>query len=120
MSKAALSNGGMYPRQSSDFQNSVYAALREVPRGRVTTYGFLARRVGCASARAVGQALRKNPFAPEVPCHRVIASDLTIGGFRGGRRGRDVVEKRRMLSKEGVRFVSGRLEEPERVFRFDL
>jgi methylated-DNA-[protein]-cysteine S-methyltransferase len=63
------------------FRRRVYLALLEVPRGRVTTYALLAKRVGCASARAVGGALRANPFAPDVPCHRVVAADLGIGGF---------------------------------------
>ncbi len=84
------------------FQQRVYAALCRVPRGRVTTYGRLAREIGCGSAQAVGQALRRNPFAPEVPCHRVIAADLTLGGFDGQRGGKMLEKKRRLLSAEGV------------------
>ncbi|MDA3924899.1 MAG: MGMT family protein [Kiritimatiellae bacterium] len=61
------------------FRQRVFDALLEVPCGYVTTYGALARRINCGSARAVGGALRHNPLAPEVPCHRVVASDLTIG-----------------------------------------
>ena len=49
------------------FEARVYEALRRIPRGQVTTYGRLAAALGCGSARAVGQALRRNPFAPEVP-----------------------------------------------------
>ncbi len=56
------------------FQQSVYDICLRVPRGKVTTYGEIARVLGCGSSRAVGQALRCNPFAPRVPCHRVIAS----------------------------------------------
>ena len=67
---------------------------------------------------AVGQALRRNPFAPEVPCHRVIASDLTIGGFGGHRQGNAIARKLRMLAAEGVRFRNGRLADPGRVFYF--
>jgi methylated-DNA-[protein]-cysteine S-methyltransferase len=68
----------------------------------------------------VGQALRRNPFAPEVPCHRVIAADLTIGGFAGRRQGREIVRKQALLAAEGVRFTrAGRLAEPERLYRFD-
>ena len=102
----------------SSFQRRVYTALRRVPRGRVTTYKRLAEAIGCGSPRAVGQALRRNPFAPDVPCHRVIASDLTLGGFRGGRDGAAARRKRQLLSAEGVRFRSGILAEPERVYRF--
>ena len=69
------------------FRRKVYGALLEVPRGCVTTYGSLARRVECGSAQAVGGALRANPFAPDVPCHRVVAADLSVGGFCGCRAG---------------------------------
>lgn len=53
-----------------------------VPAGKVTTYGELARALG-SSSRAVGQALRRNPFAPEVPCHRIVRASLDIGGYSG-------------------------------------
>ena len=99
------------------FRRSVYEALLEVPRGYVTTYGALARRLGCGSARAVGGALRSNPFAPEVPCHRVVASDLSIGGFCGRREGAEIRRKAALLEAEGVRFgADGRLSEAGRVW----
>ncbi len=100
----------------SAFAMRVYAVVRRIPRGRVSTYGQVARAIGCGSARAVGQALRANPFAPQVPCHRVIRGDLTIGGFAGRDAGKEVRRKIRMLEGEGVRFVAGRLAEPDRVF----
>ena len=84
------------------FRRKVYEALLEVPRGFVTTYGLLARRVGCGSAQAVGGALRANPFAPQVPCHRVVAADLTVGGFCGCREGEAIVRKIALLKSEGV------------------
>ncbi len=88
------------------WQNIVYACLAQVPPGRVTTYAGLARAVG-GSARAVGSAMRRNPRASEVPCHRVIRSDLTIGGYRG-RQDREALErKRQMLAAEGVEFNPG-------------
>jgi methylated-DNA-[protein]-cysteine S-methyltransferase len=101
----------------TEFQMAVYAAARRIPRGRVTTYGLLAARIGCASPRAVGQALKRNPFAPRVPCHRVIASDLRVGGFQGRRGGRAVRRKLALLEGEGVRFVNGRLADPRRLVR---
>ena len=101
------------------FQLRVYAALLQVPRGRVTTYRILADAVGCGSCRAVGQALRRNPFAPVVPCHRVIASDGTLGGFNGQRAGRELARKRALLEVEGVEFGQrGRLAEPGRIWGF--
>jgi methylated-DNA-[protein]-cysteine S-methyltransferase len=100
------------------FQKQVYAALRQIPRGRVTTYKILARHIHCRSCRAVGQALRRNPHAPKVPCHRVIASDLTIGGFQGHKAGKAIGRKLRLLQAEGVFFKSGRLADPGLVYRF--
>ena len=101
----------------SPFAARVYAALRRIPRGQVITYAALARRVDCRSPRAVGQALRANPFAPTVPCHRVIASDLTLGGFVGKRSGPELLRKLRLLAAEGVKFADGRLADPRRVIR---
>jgi len=103
----------------TDFQRRVYAAVSRVPPGRVTTYGALAAHLGCGSARAVGQALRRNPFAPRVPCHRVIAASLHIGGFAGERAGAEVARKRVLLAREGVRFRNGRLADAGRLHRFE-
>lgn len=83
----------------------------------MTTYALLGRAIGCRSPRAVGQALRRNPFAPEVPCHRVIASDLTPGGFNGARRGTEISRKLRLLAAEGVKFRDGRLADPSLVWK---
>ncbi len=95
------------------FQQRVYDAARRIPRGKVTTYGLLAKAIRCGSARAVGQALRCNPFAPEVPCHRVVAADLTLGGFMGKRSGAALAKKKRMLEAEGVRFEGNRVAESD-------
>jgi methylated-DNA-[protein]-cysteine S-methyltransferase len=101
----------------TDFQARVYAALCAIPPGRVTTYGRLARALGCGSPRAVGQALRRNPFAPAVPCHRVIAADLTLGGFNGSRGEAAVARKRARLHAEGVAFDdAGRLLDRARLW----
>lgn len=100
------------------FQQRVYDAARRIPRGKVTTYKLLAESIRCRSCRAVGQALRRNPFAPEVPCHRVIASDLSIGGFGGHRRGARIRRKESMLAEEGVAFLDGRLADPSCVYTF--
>ena len=104
----------------SPVRMSVYEALRRVPRGRVTTYKALGDAIGCGSPRAIGQALRGNPFAPEVPCHRVIASDISIGGFAGARAGKEIARKLHMLADEGVSFSEGRLVDPRQLFRFPV
>lgn len=74
--------------------------LLNVPAGATITYGELARRIGCRSAQAVGQALKRNPFAPEVPCHRVIAANGSLGGYFGEREGKMIDRKRRLLNEE--------------------
>ncbi|RFU77893.1 methylated-dna-- -cysteine methyltransferase, partial [Trichoderma arundinaceum] len=68
--------------QRTDFEKRVWTALCQIPRGRVTTYGLLSAYLG-TSPRAVGNALRRNPFAPDVPCHRVVATGGSLGGFKG-------------------------------------
>lgn len=84
----------------TEFQRKVYLELLKVPRGDTISYGELAKRIGCKSAQAVGQALKKNPFAPDVPCHRVIAKDGSIGGFHGQREGEMIEKKRQLLIEE--------------------
>ncbi|KAL8796073.1 MAG: hypothetical protein Q9182_007440 [Xanthomendoza sp. 2 TL-2023] len=67
----------------SPFRQRVLLALCQVPRGRFPTYAALSDHLH-SSARAVGGGLRNNPFAPRVPCHRVVAADRSLGGFGGG------------------------------------
>lgn len=86
------------------FMRRIFQALLQVPRGRVTTYGALGRAVGCSSAQAVGQALRRNPCAPSIPCHRVVRSDGSLGGFSGHSCGPEVQRKYALLCEEGVQF----------------
>lgn len=83
-----------------DFDRRVYEVARSIPPGRVLTYGEIVSRLGIDNARAVGQALGRNPFAVIVPCHRVVAADGKLGGFsaNGG-----ATTKRRLLAIEGAR-----------------
>lgn len=78
----------------TEFQRKVYLETLRIPIGQTITYGELAQRIGCRSARAVGQALHRNPFAPEVPCHRVVAAGGKIGGYAFG------IEKKRELLQD--------------------
>lgn len=97
-------------RSPTAFETRVYALCSAIPRGHVATYGGMADALGCGSARAVGQAMRRNPFAPRVPCHRVIAASRGIGGFSGessvSGAGGHLRRKRAMLVAEGVAFES--------------
>ncbi len=96
----------------------VYDLLRCIPRGRVVTYGELARAARCKSPRAIGQILRRNPYAPQVPCHRVIRSDLRLGGYSGSSTGSLLERKVQLLQSEGVYFAAGRLQDPEQLWSF--
>lgn len=85
------------------FRQRTLLALCQVPAGHYTTYAALSEFLG-SCPRAVGNAMRDNPFAPRVPCHRVVASDGGIGGFGGdwGPEGKHANEKVRLLREEGV------------------
>lgn len=86
----------------TEFQRKVYLALLDVPRGATISYKELGEMIGCKSAQAIGQALKRNPFAPDVPCHRVISSNGSIGGFHGECDGEMIDKKLKLLKSEGV------------------
>jgi len=92
----------------TEFQEKVYTHLLAIPSGKVSTYAALAKSLS-SSPRAVGGALRNNPYAPQVPCHRVIASDGYVGGFKGdwekAPSGVNQTLKLELLKDEGVEFT---------------
>lgn len=90
-------------RGTTDFERRVYEATRSIPFGKVASYGQIAKAIGePRAARAVGNALHKNPISIVVPCHRVVASD-GLGGY-----GNNIELKKRLLRLEGaLRPVSG-------------
>jgi methylated-DNA-[protein]-cysteine S-methyltransferase len=84
------------------FQKKVLLVVLDIPRGKVRAYAWVAERTGSSGAcRAVGRALRVNPYAPYVPCHRVILSDGSIGGYSGG-----IAKKRQLLMEEGIEILT--------------
>jgi methylated-DNA-[protein]-cysteine S-methyltransferase len=100
------SKNGTYERQirsgkivpGMSFNERVWAMTARIPKGKVVTYGDVARALKTKAYRAVGNALNRNPYAPGVPCHRVVGSSGSLTGFAGG-----LAKKRRMLEAEGVR-----------------
>lgn len=87
--------------QCGPFQQRVLRAEHRIPRGRVATYGGIARHLGIPrAARAVGRGLATNPFPIIVPCHRAVRSDGALGGFQGG-----LAMKRALLEMEGLQFT---------------
>jgi len=93
--------------------------MERIPKGRVTTYALIARKLNTRAYQAVGNACRRNPYAPRVPCHRVVKTDGRVGGFGGKTSGRNVERKIQMLRNEHVHVVNGRVMDFEKVvFRF--
>lgn len=101
-------------KSTHDFDTRCYQALRKIPKGKVTTYKMLAEYLGSRGYRAVGNAMRKNPDAPEVPCHRVICSDGSLGGYAFGRE-----EKIRLLEQEKVKVNSGKIDLSRFAYKFE-
>ena len=88
----------------SSFDEKCYRILSTVPRGRVTTYREIGRALGTKAYRAVGNAMGRNPYAPRVPCHRVVKVNGDIGGFMHGPK-----RKAELLRREGVAVAQGRV-----------
>jgi len=87
--------------QGTSFQKKVWKTLLKIPRGEVRTYAWVAQQIGTPKAvRAVGSAVGKNPFAPQVPCHRVVRSDGGLGGYSGAG---GLKKKVQLLKKEKAR-----------------
>ena len=108
----------------STYQQAILRLLAEVPKGKVTTYGDLAKELARRNpkwsplaSRAVGTTMRNNPCGPQIPCHRVIKSDGTVGNFRGGAEGA-VKEKTGMLRNEGVKILDGNISLKEYCHKF--
>lgn len=89
-------------RAPSSFRKKIYAIAKRIPKGRVATYGQIARLAGNPrAARTVGYFMKVNPRAPSVPCHRVVASNGALTGYSVGG---GLKAKKTMLAREGVRF----------------
>ena len=96
------------------FRDKIYAKLKEVPRGKITTYKILANSIGSKAYRAVGTAMNKNPYAPRVSCHRVVNSSGKVGKFASG-----IKNKIKMLKKEGILIEDDKIINFERyLYRF--
>ena len=88
------------------FEQNVYKLCKKIPKGRVSTYGAIANALGNKCARAVGNALNKNPYAPVVPCHRVVKSNGEVGGFASGTK-----NKIKLLKKEGIEIKGNKIKD---------
>ena len=87
------------------FSDSVYRVVKTIPKGKVSTYKAIAEALNNKAYRAVGNALNRNPHFPVVPCHRIINSDGSLGGFKSGIR-----NKINLLKKENIIIKNNRID----------
>ncbi|MBI4440132.1 MGMT family protein [Candidatus Woesearchaeota archaeon] len=99
----------------ASFHEMVWQKCREIPKGKVTTYKELGNAINSRAYRAIGTALSKNPHAPEVPCHRVVKSKGSVGGY-SGKGGKNA--KIKLLEKEGVSIKDGIVDLEKFLHRF--
>ena len=91
----------------TSFKDKIYQLARQIPKGKVATYGQLAEMAGSpGAARAVGMCMKTNPDAPHTPCHRVVASNGKLTGYSAGE---GIKTKKQMLMDEGVFFLGDRV-----------
>ena len=95
------------------FNERCYDLLVKVQRGKVTTYKSLAEALGTRAYRAVGNAMNKNPYAPKVPCHRVVNSDGSVGGFASGTQ-----RKISLLRAEGIKIENNKIDLSKYMHKF--
>lgn len=88
-----------------NFSKKCYKLLEKIPKGKVTTYKMIARALRTKAYRAVGNAMKRNPYAPKIPCHRVVCSDGSIGGYSRG-----VNKKIKLLKSEGVEIKNSKVD----------
>jgi methylated-DNA-[protein]-cysteine S-methyltransferase len=89
----------------NSFYEKCYNVLRRVPKGKITTYKEIARALNSGAYRAVGTAMNKNPYAPIVPCHRIINSNGKLGGFSSG-----LKNKIKLLKSEGIEIKNNKID----------
>lgn len=90
------------------FRDRVYKIAKKIPKGKVATYRQIAGLAGNPkAARAVGVFMKTNPYAPAVPCHRVVGPDGNLTGYSGGN---GILTKKKMLIEEGISFIHGKVD----------
>ncbi len=94
------------------FNERCYQLLMKIPRGKVTTYKEIAKKLKTKAYRAVGNAMNKNPNSPKVPCHRVINSNGNLGGYAFG-----LKNKIQILKKEGIEIKDNKIDLDKYLFK---
>jgi methylated-DNA-[protein]-cysteine S-methyltransferase len=97
------------------FDKKVWKFMKKIPEGRISTYKIIANKIGTNAYRAVGNACRRNPNPPTIPCHRVVRSDGGVGGFAGETSGEPIKKKVMLLKKEGIEVKNGKIKNFKKV-----
>jgi len=97
-----------------NFNEKVYKLCKKIPKGKVSTYKEIGKALKGKGQiyRAIGRALNKNPYAPKVPCHRVISSSGELGGFASG-----IKNKIKLLRKEGIEIKNNKIDLKKYLFK---
>lgn len=102
-----------------NFNEKVYKECKKIPKGKVSTYKEIGKKLNTRAYRAIGQALKNNPYPIQVPCHRVVSSQGKLHGFKGKTKGKALKEKQRMLEEEGLTIINNKIKDfEEKLFKF--
>ncbi|MDO8508120.1 MAG: MGMT family protein [Nanoarchaeota archaeon] len=101
-----------------NFKEKCYTLLKKVPKGKVTTYKEIAEALNSKAYRAVGMAMKSNPHAPLVPCHRVISSNGKIGGYTSNNR-INIQKKIKLLVSEGIEIKDNKINLEKFHYKFN-
>jgi len=93
-----------------NFYEKCYELLKQIPKGKVTTYKEIAKALNTEAYRAVGSAMKNNPDPVKVPCHRVVKTDGSLGGYAYGE-----IKKKSLLKEEGVKVKNGKIVDFETI-----
>jgi methylated-DNA-[protein]-cysteine S-methyltransferase len=98
------------------FSQKVYNLVKKIPKGRISSYKAIAEKLNTKAYQAVGQALKHNPYAPKVPCHRVVKTNGSLGGYAGKIKGKKINKKVKLLLKEGVVVKTNKVKDFKKIF----
>jgi len=92
-----------------NFSSKVYNLCKKIPYGKISTYKLISHKLNTKAYRAIGQALKNNPYAPKVPCHRVVNSKGYLHGFAGKTSKLALSKKAKLLKKEGIKIKNNKI-----------
>ena len=98
-----------------NFSEKVYHYCKKIPKGKVTTYKEIGKIMKTKAYRAIGTTLKNNPYAPEVPCHKVVRNNGDIGSYQSKFHN---LKKSRLLGKEGIKVINNKIDLEKYLHKF--